>query len=579
MHHASFRFGWCVLAAVITVSGGRGAEVPSVTAPPETLRKDFRLDPFYKKVVLTDGFPVVGSEKVSDFALKEAAYLIDRMLSGRDDLRQALVRHKVRFGVLAATEYTTDLPEYRNLKPPLFWNKRARGLGATPRNPLVSCGEENLLAYPGDPYEGENILVHEFSHAIHGVALRDVDPKFDERLRILFAEAMRQGLWKNTYAATNPAEYWAEGVQSWFDCNRRRDPQRNGVTTREQLQKYDPRLAELVAEVFKNNPWRYRRPDRRDQPGHLAGYDRAKAPHFAWPAEVLAWNERNVGNGSIRRKAGPSEIVVTTTARVAGAIHSLTWNGKEFIDSTDHGRQLQSASNFDCGQAFVPETFNPTEAGSRADGAGDKSSSHLFRYQAAGAELRTIMRMAFWLAPGERTPNGHPARNTKVLSDHWLTKRVHIGHNDLPHAIEYEVTFTVPDGEKHTYAQFEALTGYMPADFGAFWKFDPARGDLQPLDDGPGEQEYPVVFATASGSHAMGVFSPDQPLRGFERAGYGRFRFPREKVTKWNCVFRLRDANGIPAERYSYRLFVAVGSLDDVQQTLAALAKEFPRPK
>ena len=86
---------------------------------------------------------------------------------------------------------------------------------------------------------------------------------------------------------------------------------------------------------------------------------------------------QNVSNGNtvIRRSAGESEIVITTRPRVAGAIHSLTWNGKEFIDSFDHGRQLQSAANFDCGGRFTPETFNPTEAGSRRNGAGATSSS------------------------------------------------------------------------------------------------------------------------------------------------------------------------------------------------------------
>ena len=90
------------------------------------------------------------------------------------------------------------------------------------------------------------------------------------------------------------------------------------------------------------------------------------------------------GDAQIRAKAGPSEIVITTTSRLAGAIHSLTWNGLEFIDSTDHGRQLQSASNFDAGSRFVPETFNPTEAGSRFDGAGPKSSSVLLALTAKG---------------------------------------------------------------------------------------------------------------------------------------------------------------------------------------------------
>ena len=73
------------------------------------------------------------------------------------------------------------------------------------------------------------------------------------------------------------------------------------------------------------------------------------------------------GNATIRAPLGESEIVITTTARLAGAIHSLTWNGQEFIDSFDHGRQLQSASNFGVDGPFAPETFNPTAAGSMAE--------------------------------------------------------------------------------------------------------------------------------------------------------------------------------------------------------------------
>src|SRR4051812_35251879 len=77
------------------------------------------------------------------------------------------------------------------------------------------------------------------------------------------------------------------------------------------------------------------------------------------------------GEAVIRGKAGGSEIVVTTTDRLAGAVHSLTWDGVEFIDSHDHGRQLQSAAGFDGGKpGFHAECFNPTEAGSRHDGTG-----------------------------------------------------------------------------------------------------------------------------------------------------------------------------------------------------------------
>jgi hypothetical protein len=290
------------------------------------------------------------------------------------------------------------------------------------------------------------------------------------------------------------------------------------------------------------------------------------------PAQSRAADRPPDGNAVFRAPAGSSEIVITTTARVAGAIHSLSWGGKEFLDSFDHGRQLQSASNFDCGRDFIPEVFNPTEAGARADGRGDRSSSRLLRLKADKNELTTLTQMAFWLRPGEKSLD-HPARNDKVLSDHLLAKRVRIGHKGLPHAIEYDVTFTVPRGEKHTFAQFEAVTGYMPQEFGTFWRYDPVAAKLKPLDPGPGEQKDPVVLATATGSHAMGVYSPDQPSPGFDKAGYGRWHFKAEKVTKWNCVFRVREPKGVASGDYTFHTFVVVGNLADVEATLRVLHK------
>ncbi|MFO0867140.1 MAG: hypothetical protein U0744_21295 [Gemmataceae bacterium] len=271
-------------------------------------------------------------------------------------------------------------------------------------------------------------------------------------------------------------------------------------------------------------------------------------------------------DSTIRGKAGSSEIVIKTTKRLAGAIHSVTWNGKEFIDSTDHGRQLQSASNFDLGKRFIPETFNPTEAGSMSDGAGPKSSSKLLKLEAAGDELRTTIQMAFWLRPGEKS-DGHVAYNDRVLSEHLLTKRVKVGMKDLPHAIEYDTTFVVPK-EPHRYAQFEAVTGYMPWEFDTFWKLEPKTGKLHPLDDGPGEQPWPVVLATADGNYAMGAWAPHH--EGFQGPGFGRWRFKGE-VVKWNIVFRIRNPDGISTGDYRFRNYVAVGTLEEVRRTLTSL--------
>ncbi|MBC8350560.1 MAG: hypothetical protein H8E66_01150 [Planctomycetes bacterium] len=287
----------------------------------------------------------------------------------------------------------------------------------------------------------------------------------------------------------------------------------------------------------------------------------------------VSGNDLSSGNVTIRAIAGDSEIVITTTDRMAGAIHSLTWNGKEFIDSHDHGRQLQSAANFDVGSQFTAETFNPTEAGSRRDGAGQQSTSRLLHLLVTKNSLQTTSQMAFWLRPGE-TSSGHPAKNTALLSDHLLTKRVTIGYRDLPNVIQYNVTFSVPIGEAHTYAQFEAVTGYMPAEFSQFWKYNATTKELEALTDGPGEQAWPVVLATETGAYAMGIYSPDQPSSGYVNAGYGRFRFVPQKVTKWNSVFRIRDPNGVASGEYSFSNFVIVGSKRTVLQSLNSLHPE-----
>jgi alpha-glucosidase len=154
---------------------------------------------------------------------------------------------------------TTDVPEHRHLKndSKTNWDKRARGLGGR----LSSCGEENLLNLRGDRYRQENILIHEFNHAIHQIGLRAVDPTFNGRLRKAYENAMEKGLWKGTYVATNPTEYWAEGAQAYFDCMR----PLFGANTREKLQKYDPDLFALVDEVYRQSKFRYVRYDQRKQ--------------------------------------------------------------------------------------------------------------------------------------------------------------------------------------------------------------------------------------------------------------------------------------------------------------------------
>ncbi len=275
------------------------------------LRKAWKLDRFYQKHVDLHGFPILGSLGVRDHALLEAAYIIESMLAGRKDVLRALVRAKVRCCVMAHNEMTTAVPEHKTLEPGRWWDRRARGLGPSKERPCISCAEENLLGFPGDPYFSESILVHEFAHAIDLMGLRTIDGEFARKLKAAYAAAMKDGLWRGLHAAENAEEYWAEGVQSWFGTNRPPDALHNHVDTRAELKAYDPRLATLIETTLRNDGWHYVHPKKRKDKAHLADYSPVGAPRFTWPAGLDAWYrqyeaDKKTGGNRIELKALPA---------------------------------------------------------------------------------------------------------------------------------------------------------------------------------------------------------------------------------------------------------------------------------
>ena len=186
--------------------------------------------------------------------LSVAYYYLGRQDEAIREAQQAIV--------MAPTELTTDMPEHADLNdvwPGTDWDTRARGLGATPDRPLTSVGEENLLHLPGDPYDGESILVHEFAHTWFEMGLVTVygEPATWWVLEDLYNDALAAGTWADTYAMTNAQEYWAEAVQSWYDTNIERiqpDGIHGPINTRAELAASDPAMADFISTFLPKTP-------------------------------------------------------------------------------------------------------------------------------------------------------------------------------------------------------------------------------------------------------------------------------------------------------------------------------------
>ena len=173
---------------------------------------------FFARSLDCGGIPVRSLAAVEDRALDIACDKITRMLAGIPEAKERLVRRGAELHIIGRNEQTSDLPEFRDQRGRTYVDntghattidERTRGKGGL----LTSCGEENLLRLPSDRYRGGNdICIHEFSHAIMGFGF---DNTQRQAIRDQYERAMRAGLWRGSYAATNAAEYWAE-LSAWY---------------------------------------------------------------------------------------------------------------------------------------------------------------------------------------------------------------------------------------------------------------------------------------------------------------------------------------------------------------------------
>lgn len=211
-------------------------------------------DPFYKKELDAGGIKIQSSGKTADAALTAAAQTV-RKMTRRADVLANLVAAKIKIAVIARTEVTTDVPEYRHLKGTKTgdgrdWDTGTRGLGGTKEIPTTSVGEENLLKLTPDPYQGEDILTHEFAHGVYLIGIR---PAERQAVQAAWAAARKSKAWgEATYAISNVEEYFAEASQAFYDAGQASNPGvNNGVGTREKLHRADPGLEKILVSIYE----------------------------------------------------------------------------------------------------------------------------------------------------------------------------------------------------------------------------------------------------------------------------------------------------------------------------------------
>jgi len=226
-----------------------------ISPVPSHIVAKYNLDTrWYNKYVDAWGVPVLGSSSVENATLLRARAQLGTLLWTYPYWPvPALDARMVRVVLVARNERMSSIPEVYAAFGTSLDTRYWAGMGATTSLPLSVGTEANLM----DNYGGENVFAHEFGHTVMDMALVHIDSTFSSRLNNAYSAAMWRGLWRNTYASTDRKEYWAEGLQSYFNVNREGpaggDGVHNSVNTRMELMNYDRPLYDLLNRVYRGS--------------------------------------------------------------------------------------------------------------------------------------------------------------------------------------------------------------------------------------------------------------------------------------------------------------------------------------
>jgi hypothetical protein len=231
------------------------ASLKGSAAEPPVKPPIHRLEPptegFFAKSLDFGGITIKAPAVVVDEALYAAWDRLQLMLQHQPNITTNLAAAGAELHIIGRDQVTTDLPEWRKDKgvPLAEYNgltrdQRTRGMGGL----LTSCGEENLLRLKKDRYRGRDICIHEFAHNIrnHGIP-----PAVRERFDAQYRKSLDAGLWKQSYAGSNPDEFFAE-LSMWYfgthgDLGMTGPKPANGPVG---LKKYDPEAFALLDDLY-----------------------------------------------------------------------------------------------------------------------------------------------------------------------------------------------------------------------------------------------------------------------------------------------------------------------------------------
>lgn len=277
-----------------------------------------------------------------------------------------------------------------------------------------------------------------------------------------------------------------------------------------------------------------------------------------------------------------NSVTIAANLAAGGAISQLHWNGKQFINNFDYGRQIQTAFNL----SPILEEDNPTEAGDKygcpgivPNGWGHGSPLVLQSIQQK--TLSTAVHPLQWKPEAFGGGSDRPVRWKGTIG-----KTVKLDQFSDSKIIDWSVQVSFPMAQSQV--NMEILTAYLNSEFNRFWVINGQTnsltevtgsiptGDCVKISNIPGvttPSKGGVVISTADSLYALGIY------RNATDNGFGLCKFSGgggttgSGTSKWNVLQRPIQS-ALAGEVKSYNVKVVVGTVADVRAAMQMLAMQ-----
>lgn len=300
---------------------------------------------------------------------------------------------------------------------------------------------------------------------------------------------------------------------------------------------------------------------------NLAGYVSQPLAAYAYP--------RFGNQGEVLLSLTAGGVTVQSNAVAGGSTWRWFWNGLEFINNSDYGRQIQNA--------FYPtndQNVNPNEAGDLYARATPITAhgSPTIRFENQGNTQYTRAIPLNWVATTFGGDPDHPVIWDKMVMGKDLT----LNFNNMGSVAQYTSHLIIPTATKGTYAN---PAGYLRSSFNRFWVYA-ANSQLltevtSQMPDGctpesPGYVFTPafggIIMSDASGNNAMGIYGVESAQGGgvmsfvmwqFDCWGDGDAENASDN-TAWSAVYGNGNDVTFPAGESTYNVYIITDTVQNV---------------